>query len=189
MKLKLLPLSLLFLVGCASQPREIGFGGSWRPNHVESKSNQIAQLKKETSVSVNSKTENLNEENYQINCDSKSSQAQIADLKALKIKSKETNHPKDADLTQTINVEGTKQVPEIKSNQIKATSTPKEEQIGWGIASLGCSFMGLLILGLPLGICGIVFGALGFKKKLRGLAIAGLALGIIEVLAFLIVIL
>ena len=53
---------------------------------------------------------------------------------------------------------------------------------GFGIASLACGFVGLFISPLLLGICAIVFGALGLGKDLNGLAIAGLCLGIIDVL-------
>ena len=53
---------------------------------------------------------------------------------------------------------------------------------GFGIASLACGFLGLFISPLLLGICAIVFGALGLGKDLNGLAIAGLCLGIIDTL-------
>jgi hypothetical protein len=63
---------------------------------------------------------------------------------------------------------------------------------GFGIAALSCSLAGFLF---PLlGILGIVFGAIGMSKnrKLRGLAIAGFSLGILEtiisVLALIIII-
>ena len=53
---------------------------------------------------------------------------------------------------------------------------------GWGIAAIACGFLGLFVAPLLLGLLAIVFGALGLKKRLRGLAIAGLILGIIELL-------
>ena len=53
---------------------------------------------------------------------------------------------------------------------------------GWGIAALACGIVGLFAGALIMGPLAIVFGALGLKKKLRGLAIAGLILGIIELL-------
>lgn len=53
---------------------------------------------------------------------------------------------------------------------------------GWGIAAFACGIVGLLVAPLLLGPLAIVFGALGLKKKLKGLAIAGLILGILELL-------
>ena len=54
---------------------------------------------------------------------------------------------------------------------------------GWqGIVSLSCAVLGLLVAGLPLGICAVVFGAMGLNKKLKGLAIAGMVVGILEVI-------
>lgn len=51
----------------------------------------------------------------------------------------------------------------------------------WGIASLVCGILGFTVFPL-FGIPAIIFGVLGFKKKGRGLAIAGFILGIIEVI-------
>jgi hypothetical protein len=51
---------------------------------------------------------------------------------------------------------------------------------GWGIAALCCGILGL---GFPLlGIPAIIFGAIGMKKSGKGMAIAGLILGILETL-------
>jgi hypothetical protein len=54
----------------------------------------------------------------------------------------------------------------------------------WGITAIACSFVGLFFLGILFGILGIVFGAIGINKSLKGLAIAGLILGVIDVAAF-----
>jgi hypothetical protein len=40
-----------------------------------------------------------------------------------------------------------------------------------------------LVVGIVGAILAIIFGAMGLKKKMKGFAIAGLALGILEVLA------
>ena len=58
----------------------------------------------------------------------------------------------------------------------------------FGIAAFACSFLGLFIAGLILGICGIVFGgiALSQKDKPKGLGIAGLVLGLIDVILILV---
>jgi len=55
---------------------------------------------------------------------------------------------------------------------------------GWGIAALCCGILGLFI---PLlGIPAIVFGAIGLNKELKGMAITGMILGLLE-LIFLVV--
>ena len=87
--------------------------------------------------------------------------------------------------------------------EIKETAVPKENQLatpakiknnqtedkkgnGFGIASLSCALVGLRV---PFfGILAVIFGAIGMNKNrsLRGLAIAGFSLGVIEtVLSFL----
>jgi hypothetical protein len=97
------------------------------------------------------------------------------------------------------------QVSEEK--EIKETAAPKENQLatptkiknnqtedkkgnGFGIASLSCALVGLRV---PFfGILAVIFGAIGMNKNrsLRGLAIAGFSLGVIEtVLSFLLLIL
>ena len=102
----------------------------------------------------------------------------------------------------------------VKSNQvvaqqvsdekeIKETAVPKENQLatpakiknnqtedkkgnGFGIASLSCALVGLRV---PFfGILAVIFGAIGMNKNrsLRGLAIAGFSLGVLEtVISFL----
>lgn len=58
---------------------------------------------------------------------------------------------------------------------------------GFGIAALCCGIAGLFVAGIPLGVCAIVFGAIGANRRLKGLAIAGLTLGVIDVIGALIV--
>ena len=67
-------------------------------------------------------------------------------------------------------------------NVVTPISTASGNGSGWGIASFACGFVGLFAGALILGPLAIIFGALGLKKKLRGLAIAGLILGILELL-------
>ena len=93
------------------------------------------------------------------------------------------------------------QVSEEK--EIKETAVPKENQLatpakiknnqtedkkgnGFGIASLSCALVGLRV---PFfGILAVIFGPIGMNKNrsLRGLAIAGFSLGVLEtVISFL----
>jgi hypothetical protein len=88
-------------------------------------------------------------------------------------------------------------------NEIKETAVPEENQLatpakiknnqiedkkgnGFGIASLSCALVGLRV---PFfGILAVIFGAIGMNKNrsLRGLAIAGFSLGVLEtVISFL----
>ena len=71
---------------------------------------------------------------------------------------------------------------EYVENISTSTSTASNGGSGWGIASLACGIVGLFGGALILGPLAIIFGALGIKKNLKGLAIAGLVLGIIELL-------
>jgi len=57
-----------------------------------------------------------------------------------------------------------------------------------GLAFLGLFFIGtgagaLLAAGLIMAVVGIVFGAIGLRKPMNGLAIAGMVLGILEIVA------
>lgn len=94
-------------------------------------------------------------------------------------------------------------------NEIKATAVPKENQLatpaniknnqtegkkgnGFGIASLSFALVGLRV---PFfGLLAVIFGAIGMNKNrtLRGMAIAGFSLGVLEtiisVLALIIII-
>jgi hypothetical protein len=88
-------------------------------------------------------------------------------------------------------------------NEIKETAVPSENKLielakvkdnktedkkgnGFGIASLSCALVGLRV---PFfGILAVIFGAIGMNKNrsLRGLAIAGFSLGVLEtVISFL----
>ena len=60
---------------------------------------------------------------------------------------------------------------------------------GMGIAALCCGILGFFFLPFLLGPLAIIFGALGLKNRGRGMAIAGLVLGIIQVLLVVIVLL
>jgi hypothetical protein len=58
----------------------------------------------------------------------------------------------------------------------------------WGILSLTCTLLSLMLLPNPLAatiisLLGVIFGAIGFNKKLKGLAITGFILSLIIFLA------
>ena len=60
---------------------------------------------------------------------------------------------------------------------------------GLGIAALCCGLIGFIFMPYLLGPLAIVFGALGLKNDGRGMAIAGLVLGVIQVLIVLLAVL
>ena len=61
-----------------------------------------------------------------------------------------------------------------------------KKKIGWlGVVAISSSVLGLIVGAIPFGIGGIVFGILGLsgkRRKLKGLALAGLILGAIDIL-------
>ena len=54
--------------------------------------------------------------------------------------------------------------------------------LAFSVVSFMTGLIGLLVIPLAFGLLAIIFGGIGLNKKLRGLAIAGLVLGIIDVL-------
>ena len=60
----------------------------------------------------------------------------------------------------------------------------REDNPFWGILSLTCTLLSLMLLSNPLAatiisLLGVIFGAIGFNKKLKGLAITGFILSLI----------
>ena len=53
---------------------------------------------------------------------------------------------------------------------------------GWGIAAFVCGILGWIVFPALFITLSIIFGILGINKKLKGLAIAGLVLGLIALL-------
>lgn len=121
--------------------------------------------------------------------------------KPSQIENWEISKPKSLENSQTKNVAETKSIIEkpnksdskitLKSNSKpnKPISTKEGGEWDWAsIVSLSAGVLGLFVAALPLGICAIVFGAIGMsrtsggKRKGKGFAIAGLILGILEVL-------
>jgi hypothetical protein len=85
--------------------------------------------------------------------------------------------------------------PALQSNNASNNGNTDERQVeGFGIAGLAAGVVGLFIAGIPLGVVAIVFGAISLsrikkypkKYKGKGLAIASLILGVVDVVAMLI---
>ena len=54
----------------------------------------------------------------------------------------------------------------------------------WGILSLSCALLSIILMPnllaiVPISLLGVIFGAIGFNKKLKGLAITGFVLSLI----------
>jgi hypothetical protein len=65
---------------------------------------------------------------------------------------------------------------------------------GLAIAALVCGIVGFFLLGIVLGPLGIIFGGLGLRRanagaRGRGMALAGLIVGIIDTVLYIVVIL
>lgn len=94
-----------------------------------------------------------------------------------------------------------KEIAAVKSVFLNAANAPAPpangQKVHWAaIVSLSTGIVGVLLLNILLGACGIVFGAIALKKisddngtyKGKGMAIAGLVCGIVASVGFLIVI-
>ena len=86
--------------------------------------------------------------------------------------------------------------PALQSYNASITGNTDERQVeGFGIAGLAAGVVGLFIAGIPLGAVAIVFGAISLsrikknplKYKGKGLAIASLILGLVDVVAMIII--
>jgi hypothetical protein len=81
--------------------------------------------------------------------------------------------------------------PQSKSDP--STSNSSGESNGMAVAGFVLSLVGLIILAIPMGILAIIFSSIGLNaalnkgKRGKGLAIAGLIIGIIDLLVGLIV--
>ena len=73
---------------------------------------------------------------------------------------------------------------EIVENSNLVSPTYSSGTPVWGILSLTCTLLSLMLLLNPLAatiisLLGVIFGAIGFNKKLKGLAITGFILSLI----------
>ncbi len=173
--------------GCSSQPKYTAFGGGW--GMEKNKSFQNAQ--KGTSITPTQKS-TISEEILVLDENKISTSSETATnlepkLSTVKKYSKVKNLvvAKSDDENQiSIKKPSTWKASNLFSRKKKANSGSGSDTAGWGIAAFACSFLGLFVLGILFGILGIVFGAIGLNKNLKGLAIAGLILGVIDVIAF-----
>lgn len=80
-------------------------------------------------------------------------------------------------------VEKVEVIDEVEKNEpeVITDENPTEEKKGFSIASLVLGLGGLLLFAIPCGILAIIFSILGRKKGGKGMATAGLVLGIIDV--------
>lgn len=79
-----------------------------------------------------------------------------------------------------------------KINKVKFKKRLKnwlKSQSEWSVASLVCGICGLIAAGIPLGICAIIFGAIGYGKGKPGVATAGMILGFFDIALLLVFVL
>ena len=180
----------IVFAGCSSQPKYTAFGGGW--GMEKNKSFQNAQ--KGTSINPTEKSTNYEEiivlDENNISTSSETYTNKEPKNSSVKKSSKLKNlvvTKSDNDNQISIKKPSTWKASNLFSKKKKVNSGGGSDTAGWGIAAFACSFLGLFVLGILFGILGIVFGAIGLNKSLKGLAIAGLILGVIDVIAFFIV--
>ena len=76
------------------------------------------------------------------------------------------------------------QQTEIVESSNLVSPTYSSGTLIWGILSLSCALLSLMLILNPLvaiiiSLLGVIFGAIGFNKKLKGLAITGFILSLI----------
>jgi hypothetical protein len=71
-------------------------------------------------------------------------------------------------------------------NMVGAQSASSSK--GWGVASFCCAMAGLIFAAVPMGILALIFGFIGLKEVKKGLAIAGIVIGAVDVILGLIII-
>ena len=77
---------------------------------------------------------------------------------------------------------GTKELVSISSKKEGATSKRElRGNNGFAIAALICGILGFVVPGL--GLLSIIFGAIGLSRKGRGMALTGMILGIVNLIA------
>ncbi len=175
----------IVFAGCSSQPKYTAFGGGW--GMEKNKTYQNAQ--KATSITQNSTNSDkiLVLEENKITTSSETTVNKEPKTSNIKNYSKVKNPilaKSDDENKISIKKPSTWKASNLFSKKKKVNSGGGSDTAGWGIAAFACSFVGLFVLGILFGILGIVFGAIGLNKSLKGLAIAGLILGVVDVIAF-----
>ncbi len=178
----------LFVASCSTQPKYTAFGGGWGTEKTTTfqnaqKSTGSATIKNNTKsnveITVSDLPENIEAESIT------NSNIQIAE-KLNPVKSVNRNQIKNETENTKISIKkpSTWKISNLFSSKKKTNSGGGGDTAAWGIASLACSFVGLFFLGILMGILGVIFGAIGLNKALKGLAIAGMVLGVIEIILF-----
>lgn len=181
----ILATAILF-AGCSTQTKYTAFGGGWgmEKNKGFQTPNSTAKTTTSTKGSVNSAEETItlnevvakNESNLspEVKTIVAEHKAQIQKLGNKKLNTSEISIKKPS----------TWKASNLFPKKKVTSSGGGSDTAAWGIAAIACSFVGLFFLGILFGILGIIFGAIGLNKNLKGLAIAGLILGVIDVAAF-----
>jgi len=84
--------------------------------------------------------------------------------------------------------QATKFIKSINSDDPLGNPAPPDKRIGMSIASFVLSITGLFVAALICGVLAVIFGIIGMKRGLRGLAIAGFIIGIIDIVVALLLI-
>jgi hypothetical protein len=140
-------------------------------------SDEVAVVAETPAVSNNESTVAVSEEKLETVINENVAQETKSSARLIRSNIKSASPTQKAE--QMMAEKSVKKSPVAKAEKMTTAKTMGDGG-GWGIASLACGVLGLLFLPILFGPLAIIFGALGLKKKLKGLAIAGLVLGVIS---------
>jgi hypothetical protein len=182
----ILATAILF-AGCSTQTKYTAFGGGWgmEKNKGFQNPNPTAKNTNEVKTEVTSAAETITVNEAIAQNESKLTPEVKSYVAAHKVQlQKLGNKSTSASSTISLKKPSTWKISNLFPKKQKSSTGGSSDGGGWGIASIACSFVGLFFLGILFGLLGIIFGAIGFNKHLKGLAIAGLILGLLDVILF-----
>ncbi len=180
----------IVFASCSSQPKYTAFGGGW--GNEKTKEFQLKKSEVKSNIPETISDQQTMVESELISTTQNTDVSKLENIAKKKISNKNTEKYVGNLTNKKIKpIEklswrkpSTWRASNLFSKADKTNSGGGSDTPAWGIAAIACSFLGLFILGILFGILGIIFGAIGLNKSLKGLAIAGLILGVIDVVVF-----
>jgi hypothetical protein len=179
----------ILFAGCSTQTKYSDFGGGWGMEKNKGFQAPNSTSKTTTKSNINSAKETSTVNEVIAKNESNLSPEVKAIVAAHKAQIKKLGNKKTITTSEiSIKKPSTWKASNLFPKKKVTSSGGGSDTAAWGITAIACSFVGIFFLGILFGILGIVFGAIGINKSLKGLAIAGLILGVIEI-AFIIIVL